>query len=42
MAGWVFVAVQELSLAAECLGYYLVVAHGLLIVGTSLVAEHRR
>ena len=40
MASWVFVAVQEPSLAVVCRGHSPVVACRLLIVGTSLVAEH--
>ena len=38
---WAFVAVQALSLVAESGGCSLVAVHGLLIAGTSLVAEHR-
>ena len=37
---WVFVATHGLSLAVVSGGYFLVVEHGLLIAGASLVAEH--
>ena len=38
---WVFVSMHRLSLVAVSRGYTLVAVHRLLIVGASLVAEHR-
>ena len=39
---WVFVIGHELSLVAVSMGCSLVAVHGPLVVGASLVVEHRR